>query len=328
MATEQGKTGILLVNLGTPEAPTPAAVRRYLAEFLWDPRVVEIPRAIWWLILHGIVLRVRPRKSAKAYQAIWTERGSPLMAGSEALADAIAKRLLDAGRDDCVVAVAMRYGRPAVAERLESLRAQGVTRLVVLPLYPQYAAATTASTFDAVNKVLGGWRYIPELRFISDYHSDPGYIRALADSVQDHWRKQGRGELLLLSFHGLPARSRRQGDPYYDQCLRSADLLAAELGLAADRWKVVFQSRFGSEEWLKPYCVEVLQELPSTGVKSVDVICPGFSVDCLETLEEIAIANREVFLEAGGERYRYIPALNAGEPHAQALASLIARQLN
>lgn len=327
MATMQGKTGILLVNLGTPDAPTPSAVRRYLAEFLWDPRVVEIPRAVWWLILHGIVLRVRPRKSAKAYQAIWTERGSPLMAGSEALADAIAKRLRDAGRDDCVVAVAMRYGRPAVAERLESLRAQGVTRLVVLPLYPQYAAATTASTFDAVSAVLGGWRYIPELRFISDYHSDPGYIRALADSVRAFRQAQGESELLLLSFHGLPARSRRQGDPYYDQCLRSAELLAAELGLPADRWKVVFQSRFGSEEWLKPYCVEVLQELPGAGVKSVDVICPGFSVDCLETLEEIAIANREVFLNAGGQRYRYIPALNADPGHVEALVALIAHQL-
>ena len=211
MAMTQGRTGVLLVNLGTPEAPTPAAVRRYLGEFLWDRRVVELPRALWWPVLHGIVLRVRPSKSAKAYRAIWTEWGSPLLAGSEALADAVAARLYGAGRDDCVAA-AMRYGRPSVAERLESLRAQGVTRLVVLPLYPQYAAATTASAFDAVSAVLSTWRHIPELRFISDYHTDPGYIGALADCVRAHRQERGEGELLLMSFHGLPARSRRQGD--------------------------------------------------------------------------------------------------------------------
>jgi len=326
MSAKTGRTGVLLVNLGTPDAPTPAALRRYLGEFLWDPRVVELPRPLWWLVLHGIVLRLRPRKSAQAYQAVWSERGSPLLAGTRALAAAVGARLETLGGACWVVTAAMRYGRPALAEGLDQLRSHGVAKIVVLPLYPQYAAATTASTFDAVGAALRKWRHIPELSFISDYHAEPGYIDALAESVHQHWAQHGRGERLLLSFHGLPAQSRAQGDPYYEQCQATAGLLAAALDLGEGAWRVVFQSRFGPAQWLQPYCVDTLRDMPAAGVRSVDVICPGFAVDCLETLEEIAIANRAVFLEAGGESYRYIPALNAGGRHAEVLAELILRR--
>lgn len=317
-ATKQ-KTGVLLVNLGTPDVPTPAAVRRYLAEFLGDPRVVEIPWPIWWLILHGIILRVRPRKSAKAYAAIWTEQGSPLLVLTEALAQGLRAEL----GESVHVEVAMRYGRPAIRERLERMKAEGVKNIVVLPLYPQYAAATTASIFDAVSATFAAWRHIPACSFLSDYHDEPAYIDAVADSIAAYWEAHGRAELLLLSFHGLPERSRALGDPYYDQCVRSAGLIAGKLGLEEGGWRLVFQSRFGPAVWLKPYCVDVLKDLPGEGVHSVDVVCPGFAVDCLETLEEIAIANREVFIEAGGKNYRYIPALNASTAHARLLAGLV-----
>ncbi len=317
------KTAVLLVNLGTPEQPTAASVRRYLGEFLMDPRVVEIPKPIWWLILHGIVLRVRPAKSAKAYQSIWTERGSPLKVNTEDLAAALREELQQRGVGDVAVEIAMRYGNPSIQDQVTRLKESGIQKFIVLPLYPQYAAATTASIFDKVAETFSRWRHVPELKFISDYHLDEGYVAAVASSIEQFWQANGKPDLLLFSLHGLPAVSRKQGDPYYDQCVATTQAIAAKLGLDDKAWKLVFQSRFGAQEWLKPYCVEVLKELPGQGVKSVDVVCPGFAVDCLETLEEIAIANKEIFIETGGESYRYIPALNASADHAKALAGLV-----
>jgi ferrochelatase len=298
-----------------------------LAEFLFDPRVVEIPRVIWWLILHGIVLRVRPSKSAKAYRSIWTDRGSPLMVFTEDLGVSVQRVFQETLGEEVIVTVAMRYGLPSIRQRLESLKERGVDRIVIVPLYPQYSAATTASTFDAVSAAMARWRHIPELAFLSDYHDEPDYIEAVASSIREHWAQNGRAQVLVLSFHGLPERSRRQGDPYYDQCLKTGQAIAAALGLKEAEWRLVFQSRFGAEEWLKPYCIEVLKALPGEGVRSVDLICPGFSVDCLETLEEIAIANKEEFMAAGGEQYRYIPALNARPDHAKFIASLVLKRL-
>jgi ferrochelatase len=324
VTSPNAKTGVLLVNLGTPEAPTPVAVRRYLSEFLSDTRVVEIPRVLWWLILHGIVLRIRPRKSARAYKSIWTDRGSPLLALTQDLAYAVRRSL---NSDDIQVAVAMRYGNPSIPSRLEAMRQSGIEKLIVLPLYPQYAAATTASTFDAIAAVFSRWRRIPALDFIADYHDNPAYISAVTHSIQAFRAERGAQALLLFSFHGLPQRCRDLGDPYADQCLYSAEQIATQLGLQSHQWRVVFQSRFGKAEWIKPYCVEVLKSLPSEGIRRVDVVCPGFAVDCLETLEEIAMTNCDIFLKAGGESYRYIPALNADETHAQALAGLIKEKL-
>jgi len=323
------KTAVLLVNLGTPDAPTAPALRRYLREFLSDPRVVEIPRAIWWFILNLIIVPLRSPRSARTYQTIWTDRGSPLSAHSTDLGESLQEHLereFGAG-EELAVYVAMRYGNPSVHSQLQSIRQAGFDRLLILPLYPQYSAATTASTFDAVVDTLRGWRHIPELHFISDYHCDPGYIDSVATSIGHYWKTNGPAPMLLFSFHGLPARSRALGDPYYDQCQETASLVARKLGLEASRWQVVFQSRFGPAEWLKPYCVDVLASLPGEGKREVDVVCPGFAVDCLETLEEIAIANREVFLHAGGTQYRYIPALNSSPVHASLLAGLIRRTL-
>lgn len=328
---EHGKpsaTGVLLVNLGTPDAPTPRALRRYLGEFLWDPRVVEIPRPLWWLILHGVVLRFRPRASARAYATVWTGEGSPLLFHSRALARSVERQLASAYRHPPKVALAMRYGRPSVPAVLEDMHRTGVGRLLVLPLYPQYAAATTGSAFDAVTGVLSRWRRVPELRFINHYHDDPGYIAALAARVREYWRQHGRGDKLVMSFHGLPKRSLMLGDPYHCQSHKTARLLAGALELAPDQWMVTFQSRFGRQEWLKPYTDETMRALPGQGVKRVDVVCPGFAADCLETLEEIAGQNREFFLEAGGERFEYIPALNAEAEHVQALTALIRRELH
>ena len=316
-------TGILLTNLGTPDAPTPAALRRYLGEFLWDPRVVEIPRPVWWLILQGVILRVRPARSARKYRAIWTEQGSPLSAITRRQAEAIDARL----QRDCPgplrIAVGMRYGNPSIASALRELRAAGVRRLLIFPLYPQYSATTTGSGFDAVVKELGTWRWLPELRMINHYHDDPGYIEALAASIENAWREQEPGQRLLFSFHGLPKRNLLAGDPYHCECHKTARLVAERLKLAPKRWGLSFQSRFGKAEWLKPYTSELLKEWAEAGVSSVDVVCPGFAADCLETLEEIELENREYFLTAGGQRYRYIPALNDDPLHIEALTRLI-----
>ncbi|WP_126454313.1 ferrochelatase [Sulfuriflexus mobilis] len=318
------RTGILLCNLGTPEAPTPSAVRRYLAEFLSDPRVVEIPRLLWKLILHTVILRTRPRHVAKAYAKVWTDAGSPLLAISRRQQAALQKHL----GGQVTVALGMCYGKPSIAEALNELRRAGVRRLLILPLYPQYSATTTGAVFDAVVRELGRWRWLPELRMINHYHDEPAYIEALAASVQDYWAEQGRSsQRLMMSFHGLPKASLEAGDPYYCECQKTARLLAEKLGLAETEWKLTFQSRFGPAEWLQPYTDETLQTWAQTGVDSVDTVCPGFAADCLETLEEMAIQNRDLFLQHGGREYRYIPALNDSVAHIEALAGLLQRHL-
>ena len=321
--SQQKKTGVLLINLGTPDAPTPAALRRYLAEFLWDKRVVDLPRPLWWLLLHGIILRTRPAKSAAAYQSVWTEAGSPLLVTSREQ-KALLQAQLDAmepGRYHVVLG--MRYGNPSIASALDDLRAGGVGELVVLPLYPQNSCSTSGSSFDALAETMKQHRFVPPLRFIADYHDHPLYIQALADSVRTSWALRERPQRLLMSFHGTPERFRLEGDAYYSQCEATARLLAAELKLGEGEWQMSFQSRFGREEWLKPYTDAVLKGLPGEGVKSVDVICPGFSVDCLETLEEIGEENRDYFLKAGGEAFHYIPALNTSDGHLAMMASLV-----
>lgn len=319
------KTAVLLVNLGTPDAPTAAAVRRYLAEFLSDRRVIETPRWLWWPILHGVILRVRPARSAHAYSSIWTAQGSPLLVFSRALTEKL--RAIFA-RGGVRVELAMRYGNPSVRETIARLHRDGVRRLLVLPLYPQYSAASTGSAFDAVTDALQALRWPPELRFINDYHNDARYIDALAASVQAHWQRHGRAQRLLLSFHGLPQRCIELGDPYLDQCRATATRLRAQLGLSEDECALSFQSRVGRQVWIQPYTEDVLDRWPSEGVRNIQVLCPGFAADCLETLEEIAIRDRARFIAAGGESLEYIPALNADEAHVDALAALIQRHLH
>ena len=315
-------TGALLVNLGTPDAPTPAAIRRFLAEFLWDPRVVEAPRWLWWLALHGVILRTRPARSAHAYRQIWTPEGSPLLLHTRALVERVAgtlQRQLPAN-----VVLGMSYGSPGIADALEHLRRAGVRRLIVLPLYPQYSCTTTASVFDRVTSQLQRWRWVPELRFIGNYHDEPVYIDAVAASIREHWRTHERGHL-LFSFHGVPRRYMLAGDPYHCQCLKTARLVAERLEVEAGAWSVSFQSQVGREEWLRPYTDETLVRMARASQRRVSVVCPGFAADCLETLEEIAIRNRAVFQANGGEFYDYIPALNASDAHAQLLADVIVR---
>lgn len=326
-AKSPSKIGVLLTNLGTPDAATPSAVKRYLKEFLWDPRVVEQPRWLWWLVLNGVILNIRPKKSAAAYQTVWTEDGSPLMAISRQQEKAIRAKLKAKYGEDVVVELAMRYGNPSVKSALESLKAQGCGKILVLPLYPQYSATTTASTFDAVASVLKTWRRVPALRMLDGYHDNAGYIQALADSVRAHWDKNGKGERLLLSFHGIPQRYFKAGDPYPCLCWKTGRLLREALGLDEDSCKVTFQSRFGREPWMEPYTDMTLKAWGEEGVGDIDVICPGFSADCLETLEEISIENAEIFAESGGGVLRYIPALNAQEKHIECLLGLIDGQL-
>ncbi|MET0536293.1 MAG: ferrochelatase [Steroidobacter sp.] len=316
------RLGVLLVNLGTPDGPDPGSVRRFLAQFLWDPRVVEAPRWLWWLALHGVILRIRPSKSAHAYQQIWTPQGSPLLIYSSELTNRVADVLQS--RSNAVVTLGMSYGSPSIPSALERLRAHGVRRLIVLPLYPQYSGSTTASVFDRVTSQLQQWRWVPELRFINSYHDDAGYIDAVAHSLERHWRTHQK-QHLLFSFHGVPKRYLLAGDPYHCQCLKTARLVAERLSLGEKEWSVSFQSQVGREEWLRPYTDEQLLAYAKNGPKRVTVICPGFATDCLETLEEIALRNREAFLAAGGEAYDYVPALNADDAHVATLANLIAR---
>jgi ferrochelatase len=322
--TGTGATAVLLINLGTPDAPTPAAVRRYLAEFLSDPRVIETPRWLWWPILHGVILRVRPARSAHAYSSIWTEQGSPLLVHSRALTDKLRATF---ARDGVRVELAMRYGNPCVRDVIARLQREGVRRLLVLPLYPQYSAASTGSAFDATTRALQSLRWPPELRFVNDYHDDARYIDALAASVQAHWQRNGRAQKLLLSFHGLPQRCIDNGDPYLHQCRATAAALRAKLDLSEDECALSFQSRVGREVWIGPYTEELLDRWPNEGLRRIQVLCPGFAVDCLETLEEIAIRDRARFIRAGGESLDYIPALNADDAHVETLATLIRRHL-
>lgn len=314
------RTALLLVNLGTPDAPTAQAVRRYLGQFLHDYRVVEMTRWLWCPILHGIILPLRSAKVARKYASIWTAKGSPLLALSQELAAALQHQL-----PEFEVRLAMRYGNPAVPAVLQELQQQGMQRLLVLPLYPQYSASTVASVHDAVLAELAGWRAMPELRLINDYHRDDAWLDALEASVQNHWDLHGRGEKLLISFHGVPQRFIAAGDPYARQCEAGAHALAARLGLADGQWQLSFQSRFGREPWLQPYTDKTLEALAAQGVKTVDMICPGFAVDCLETLEENAVENAALFVQAGGGQLRYIPALNASPGHVAALAGLARR---
>ena len=325
-AAGSAKTGVLIANLGTPDAPTAAAVRRYLAEFLWDPRVVDLPRAIWWLILHLVILPFRPKRAAKAYRKIWTEQGSPLLAISRRQAQALGAALQAAMPGTFQVALGMRYGQPSIAKAMAEMRMAGVQRLLVLPLYPQYSGTSTASIMDAVTKVLSTWRVIPELRWISHYYDHAGYIEALANSMNEYWQQHGAPERTLFSFHGLPKRLVRLGDPYYEQCQQTTRLLTDRLGLHKDQWSLGFQSRFGREEWLTPDVISILTQWARQGIRHVAVVCPGFSVDCLETLEEIAIQDRALFLQEGGERFDYIPALNDRADHIHALTTLIRKQ--
>lgn len=319
------KTGVLLVNLGSPAEPTTRAVRRFLKEFLWDPRVVNLPRPLWWLILHLFVLPLRPRRSFLAYRKVWDEKGSPLIYLTRQLREKVADKLTPQGIS---VREAMRYGEPTIAGQMRTFKEEGIDQLVILPLYPQYSSTTTASVFDAVAEELTKWRHIPNVRFISDYYRQPGYIAAVAESIKHSWHLHGRHELLLMSFHGLPEVLTEWGDPYFHHCEQTAAKIARQLSLQDHEWRMVFQSRFGKTEWLKPYCLETLQALPGQGVKTVDIVCPGFAVDCLETLEEIAIANKEEFIKAGGNDYRYIPALNDSEAHVDVIVNLLSHSIN
>ena len=318
-------TGVLLTNLGTPDEPTAAALRRYLAEFLSDPRVIETSKLIWWPLLHGIILRTRPRRSAAAYAKIWSGGGSPLLDYTRKQVAAIQDRLMEQVGGPVQVEVAMRYGNPSIPHALERLKQAGMRRLLVFPLYPQYSATTTASTLDAVTAVLRTWRWLPELRVINHYHDDPGYINALVESIRSHWAVQEKADKLLFSFHGLPRKYFLSGDPYFCECMKTARLVAEQLELKDEAWQVTFQSRFGLQEWLQPYTDKTLIQWGKSGVGSVDVICPGFSADCLETLEEINIQNRELFIGSGGKRYAYIPALNDDDAHISALTDIILR---
>ena len=323
---QPARTAVLYCNLGTPEAPTTAAVRRYLAEFLSDARVVEIPRLLWLLILHGIVLRVRPAKSAAKYAKVWTPEGSPLKVWTEKQAKLLQGWLGQRGHP-VAVRYAMRYGPTSIASQLDALKAEGVTRVLILPAYPQYSATTTASVFDAVYAWAARTRQIPELRFVNHYHDEPLYIEALVKRVRKHWQDHGRGERLVMSFHGVPERTLHLGDPYHCECMKTARLLSDRLGIHKDQVKVTFQSRLGRAQWLEPYTEPTLIEMARAGVKTVDVLCPGFTGDCLETLEEINIEARQAFLAAGGKEFQYIPCLNDQPEWITALCSVAQRHM-
>jgi ferrochelatase len=319
--------GLLYVNLGTPDAPTAPALRRYLAEFLSDPRVVEIPRLLWALILYGVILRVRPAKSAAKYASVWMEGGSPLLVWTRRQASGL-QALLDQSGHRVLVRAAMRYGNPSIASALDELRSAGANRVLVLPAYPQYSGATTASAFDGVAAWAVQSRRLPEFRFINEYHDDPPHIAALATSVQAHWAANGRSPMLVMSFHGMPQRTLELGDPYHCQCHKTARLLAEALGLRPADYRVTFQSRFGRAKWLEPSTEPTLRQLATKGLREVDVICPGFSADCLETLEEIALEGREAFIASGGQTLRYIPCLNDSPAGLKALHGLALRHLS
>ncbi len=329
----QPRIGILFTNLGTPDEPTTSAVRRYLAEFLSDRRVVEIPPLLWKLILHGIILRTRPAKSAKKYATVWTPEGSPLLVWTnrqaQYLRGYLGEQLKAMGlpSDLVKIEVGMRYGNPSIASAWEKLKSQNCDRLLVLPMYPQYAGSTTATACDVVFDLMKRERFQPAVRTIQSWHDDPNYIDALAKHVSAYWQKHGRPDKFMMSFHGVPKFTLMKGDPYHCMCQKTSRLLAEALGLKADQWVHTFQSRFGRAEWLKPYTDDMLKSLPTQGVKKLDVICPGFPADCLETLEEMAEEGKETFLHAGGSEYRYIPALNDNPLLIKALGALAMRNL-
>ncbi|MDR2174211.1 MAG: ferrochelatase [Burkholderiales bacterium] len=332
-SSASSRIGILLINMGTPDAPTASAVCRYLTEFLSDPRIIEMPRWLWKPILHGIILRTRPAKSAEKYRQIWTNEGSPLLVHTQAqrdmlqgyLGEALKKEGLSTNR--VIVEMGMRYGHPSVAHSIEALRQQGCTSLLVLPLYPQYAASTTGSSFDAVATCLQRRRFVPELRMIGSYAEHPAYIKALKERVQKYWQHEGFTEHLLMSFHGAPEKTREDGDPYYDECCRTAQSLATQLGLKKENWTLSFQSRFGRAQWLQPYTFDVLAALGKKKLRRIHVICPGFASDCLETIEEIGIGGKDVFQKAGGGEFCLIPCLNDFPPWISAMVDILMPEL-
>ena len=319
---QPARVGVLLCNLGTPDEPSAAATRRYLAEFLSDPRVIEIPFAVWKPLLHGVILRTRPAKSAAKYREIWTPEGSPLLVWSRKQAIMLRGYLGERGHD-VTVRLAMRYGNPSVASQLDELKAQGCTRILVVPMYPQYSGTTTASVFDAVAAWAHQARHVPELRFVNRFHDDPGYIRALAHTVHQHWQAHGRPDKLVMSFHGVPERTLTLGDPYHCECLKTGRLLAERLALKDGEWVLSFQSRFGKAKWLEPATQTVLEQLGRAGTQRVDVVCPGFVADCLETLEEIAIEGQAAFKAAGGQEFHYVPCLNDNPLWLAALSEIV-----
>lgn len=321
------KTGILLVNLGTPDAPTAQAVRPYLKEFLSDPRVVEIPKAVWWFILNGIILNVRPKKSAAKYATVWMPEGSPLRVYTERQARLLEGHLSQRTQAPYVVEYAMSYGNPSIASVMQKLKAQNCTRILVVPMYPQYAASSTATVFDRVFAAVQTMRNAPAIRTIKHFHDDAGYIEALAANVNEYWMKHGRPEKLVMSFHGVPKYTLEKGDPYHCECHKTGRLLAQELGLSKEQYVVSFQSRFGKAEWIKPYTTATLLELGKQKTKRIDVVCPGFTSDCLETLEEIAQEGKEDFQHAGGGEYHYIPCLNERNDWIVALTDLVMANL-
>ncbi len=323
---QSAKTGVLYCNLGTPDEPTAPALRRYLAQFLGDSRVVEIPKAVWWLILHGIILRVRPSKSAAKYASIWTEEGSPLRVWTDKQAQGLQAALNKQGHH-VSVKYAMTYGSPSIQSQIDALKLEGATRILLLPAYPQYSGTTTAPVFDAVHRWSLKARNLPEFRFVNHYHDDAGYIGALAHRIQKNWEQHGRAEKLVMSFHGVPERTLQLGDPYHCECYKTGRLLAEKLGLSSDQYMVTFQSRFGKAKWLEPYTEPTLISLAQSGTQSVDVVCPGFTGDCLETLEEISMEGREAFLHAGGKTFNYIPCLNDEPVWVDALAGIAAQHM-
>ncbi len=321
------KIGILMVNLGTPDAPDKTSVRRYLKQFLSDPRVIEKPRWLWWLILNLIILRVRPARTARAYKKVWSDAGSPILLISRLQAAKLQARLNDIDRTEVKLELAMRYGQPSIDNGITILQKYGISKLLILPMYPQYCASTTASVFDEVANQLKKRRWIPEARFINHYYNRTDYIRALANSVRRSWAENGRGDILVVSFHGIPKSYISHGDPYLQHCEETTTLLKNSLQLTDEQIKLVFQSRVGTEEWLKPYCDHTLKLLPSQGINNIDIISPAFSADCLETLEELEVENRAYFMEAGGERYQYISALNEGDEHIEVLGNLVEQHI-
>ena len=324
---DQAKVGILLANLGTPDAPDAKSLRRYLAQFLMDRRVVEIPRFIWCWILHCIILVIRPKKSAEKYAQVWTKEGSPLLVHAQKQALMLRGFLGQKINSPFVVELGMSYGNPSMQSAIESLKAQHCNKILVLPLYPQYAASSSSAAFDAVWKVLLRMRNVPAIRTVRNYHDHPAYINALAASVRHYWMINGKPTKLVMSFHGVPKFHLMKGDPYHCECHQSARLLAEALELSKDEYVVAFQSRFGKQEWLKPYLASTLAELGNVMTKRIDVICPGFSSDCLETLEEIAMEGKEIFTHAGGGEYHYIPALNESEPWIHAMTEIALENL-
>lgn len=322
--------GILITNVGTPEAPTKQALKPYLKEFLLDRRVVEAPNELWWkVVLNLFILTTRPAHSAKAYQEVWGKygKGSPLLDICNDQLTAIKQNIQGEFKQRIEFEVGMGYGNPSIASALQKLANKGCTKLIVLPLFPQYTSATVGSTFEGVTKELQKWRWVPQLRFISSYHNNKSYILALANSIREHQQQHGKPELLVISFHGIPKKQIAAGDPYYKECMVTAEMLVSELGLADNEYKITFQSLFGKEEWIKPYTDATMKELPSLGIKNIQVVCPGFSADCLETIEEIDQENRKYFEENGGEKFSYIPALNTRKDHTDALSEIIKNNL-